>query len=163
MTSNTKSSTSTSLTVKVITPTLKLIVICLFSFQVSWIRKCDLHILTMNTLSTQMTSNTKSSTSTSLTVKVIIPTLKLIVICLFSFQVSWIRKRDLHILTMNNIVYTNDKRHEVIHLNKSNSDWNLQITNSQVTDSGIYECQINTVPKMSKSYVLQVVGKLLRS
>ena len=64
----------------------------------------------------------------------------------------------MHILTMNKIVYTSDTRHEVVHLNKSN-DWNLQISRAQVTDSGIYECQINTVPKRSKSYVLQVVGK----
>ena len=28
------------------------------------------------------------------------------------FQVSWIRKNDLHILTMGTIVYTNDHRDE---------------------------------------------------
>ena len=71
---------------------------------------------------------------------------------------SWIRKRDLHILTMNEIVYTSDPRHKVIHANKSN-DWNLEISDALISDSGIYECQINTVPKRSKSYVLQVVGE----
>lgn len=37
--------------------------------------------------------------------------------------------------------------------------WTLQIKYPQISDSGTYECQINTEPKMSLSYTFNVVGK----
>lgn len=37
--------------------------------------------------------------------------------------------------------------------------WTLQIKYPQPRDSGVYECQINTEPKMSLSYFLEVVGE----
>uniref|UniRef100_A0A182FGG0 Ig-like domain-containing protein n=1 Tax=Anopheles albimanus TaxID=7167 RepID=A0A182FGG0_ANOAL len=36
-------------------------------------------------------------------------------------------------------------------------NWTLQIKYPQVRDSGVYECQINTEPKMSLSYTLNVI------
>jgi len=78
--------------------------------------------------------------------------------------VSWIRKRDLHILTMGSTVYSNDRRIQVVHPNRSEAtrnnnrdDWLLQIHHAEPKDSGVYECQINTEPKRSKGYNLQVV------
>lgn len=38
-------------------------------------------------------------------------------------------------------------------------NWTLQIKYPHLRDNGVYECQINTEPKMSLSYVLNVVGK----
>lgn len=38
-------------------------------------------------------------------------------------------------------------------------DWTLQIKFSQARDSGIYECQVNTEPKMSMGFRLNIVGK----
>lgn len=38
-------------------------------------------------------------------------------------------------------------------------NWTLQIKYPQVRDSGVYECQINTEPKMSLSYELNVIGE----
>ena len=80
-------------------------------------------------------------------------------------QVSWIRKQDLHILTMGSTIYSNDDRIEIVHPNRSDStrnhnrdDWILRLHDTLPSDSGIYECQINTEPKKSKAYVLQVVG-----
>ena len=61
---------------------------------------------------------------------------------------------------MGTIVYTNDQRVRAVHPNGTDSiDWNLDIGNADVEDSGVYECQINTEPKKSKAYVLQVVSK----
>jgi len=61
---------------------------------------------------------------------------------------------------MGPIVYTTDQRVQANHPNSSDSiDWNLIIENSVVQDSGIYECQVNTEPKKSKAYILQVVGE----
>ncbi|XP_046434148.1 zwei Ig domain protein zig-8 isoform X1 [Neodiprion virginianus] len=70
--------------------------------------------------------------------------------------VSWIRKRDLHILTAGILTYTSDQRFQVIRPDKS-ENWTLQIKFPQERDSGIYECQVNTEPKMSLSYRLNVV------
>ncbi|XP_053667170.1 zwei Ig domain protein zig-8-like [Anopheles marshallii] len=71
-------------------------------------------------------------------------------------DVAWIRQRDLHILTMGSSTYTSDQRFQVIRPEGS-VNWTLQIKYPQTRDSGVYECQINTEPKMSLSYVLNVI------
>ncbi|KAJ6643811.1 hypothetical protein Bhyg_08776, partial [Pseudolycoriella hygida] len=106
--------------------------------------------------------------------------------------VSWIRKRDLHILTAGVTVYTSDQRFmnsfvhywqkcnddidaiiEIASLHiatmdesivvtqvnrpKNSSIWTLQIKYPQIRDGGVYECQINTEPKMSLSYTLHII------
>lgn len=72
--------------------------------------------------------------------------------------VSWIRKRDLHILTIGIMTYTNDQRFQSEHVEGSN-DWQLKISYVQEKDSGIYECQVSTEPKISLAFRLAVVGK----
>ncbi|XP_017093891.2 zwei Ig domain protein zig-8 [Drosophila bipectinata] len=71
-------------------------------------------------------------------------------------DVSWIRKRDLHILTAGGTTYTSDQRFQVLRPDGS-ANWTLQIKYPQPRDSGVYECQINTEPKMSLSYTFNVV------
>lgn len=61
---------------------------------------------------------------------------------LSSFKVSWMRKRDLHILTSNNFLYTGDQRFSVIHPQDSD-EWNLKIEYAQPKDAGTYECQVS--------------------
>lgn len=39
--------------------------------------------------------------------------------------------------------------------------WTLQIKYPQLRDAGIYECQINSEPKISLSYALNVIGEYL--
>ncbi|XP_058446688.1 zwei Ig domain protein zig-8-like [Malaya genurostris] len=70
--------------------------------------------------------------------------------------VSWIRKRDLHILSAGMVVYTSDERFQVTRSEKSDV-WTMQIKFAQQRDSGAYECQVNTVPKMSMTFQLNVV------
>ncbi|KAG5682149.1 hypothetical protein PVAND_011521 [Polypedilum vanderplanki] len=69
--------------------------------------------------------------------------------------VSWMRKRDLHILTSNNFLYTGDQRFSVIHPQDSD-DWNLKIEYVQPKDAGTYECQVNTEPKINYAVNLDV-------
>ncbi|KAL5275996.1 hypothetical protein ACFFRR_001677 [Megaselia abdita] len=69
--------------------------------------------------------------------------------------VSWMRKKDLHILTTNIYTYTGDQRFSVIHLPGSD-DFDLRIEYTQPKDSGIYECQVNTEPKMNLAVHLQI-------
>ncbi|XP_062714623.1 uncharacterized protein LOC115268734 isoform X2 [Aedes albopictus] len=73
--------------------------------------------------------------------------------------VSWMRKRDLHILTSNIYTYTGDQRFSVIHPPDSD-DWDLKIEYAQLKDSGIYECQVNTEPKINLAVYLDVTDFL---
>ncbi|KAF7385620.1 hypothetical protein HZH68_014050 [Vespula germanica] len=70
--------------------------------------------------------------------------------------VSWIRKRDLHILTVGILTYTNDQRFQSLHGDGSD-EWTLKISSPQVRDSGTYECQVSTEPKISQAFNLSVV------
>ncbi|KAJ8669423.1 hypothetical protein QAD02_000682, partial [Eretmocerus hayati] len=70
--------------------------------------------------------------------------------------VSWIRKRDLHILTVGILTYTNDQRFQSLHSDGSD-EWTLKISSPQLHDSGIYECQVSTEPKISIAFNLSVV------
>ncbi|XP_054009615.1 uncharacterized protein LOC128892957 isoform X1 [Hylaeus anthracinus] len=70
--------------------------------------------------------------------------------------VSWIRQRDLHILTVGILTYTNDQRFQSGHSDGSN-EWPLLIRSPQVRDSGVYECQVSTEPKISQAFNLSVV------
>lgn len=67
------------------------------------------------------------------------------------------RKRDLHILTSNIYTYTGDQRFSVIHP-LDTDDWDLKIEYVQQRDSGIYECQVNTEPKINLAVNLDVTG-----
>ncbi|XP_066986885.1 zwei Ig domain protein zig-8-like [Macrobrachium rosenbergii] len=68
-------------------------------------------------------------------------------------SVSWIRQRDLHILTVGRYTYTTDDRYQVIH-SRHSTDWILKIKYAQERDSGNYECQVSTKP--IKSYVVHL-------
>lgn len=73
-------------------------------------------------------------------------------------QVSWIRKRDLHILTVGILTYTNDQRFQSLH-SDGTDEWTLKVSSPQLRDSGTYECQVSTEPKISQSFKLNVVSK----
>ncbi|GFR20722.1 IGv domain-containing protein [Trichonephila clavata] len=52
--------------------------------------------------------------------------------------------------------YTSDERFEALHIQKSN-DWTLQIKYTQLRDSGTYECQVSSDPKISFFVNLTIV------
>lgn len=70
--------------------------------------------------------------------------------------VSWIRHRDLHLLTVGKETYTPDQRFQSVH-NPHNDDWALKVLYPQQKDSGIYECQISTTPPVGYSVMFSVV------
>ncbi|XP_069166663.1 kin of IRRE-like protein 1 [Procambarus clarkii] len=70
-------------------------------------------------------------------------------------QVSWIRQRDLHILTVGVSTYTSDDRFKVRHPAESNQ-WFLEISSVTFRDAGVYECQVSTSPKISLPVLLAV-------
>uniref|UniRef100_A0A2S2PCE8 Fibroblast growth factor receptor 2 n=1 Tax=Schizaphis graminum TaxID=13262 RepID=A0A2S2PCE8_SCHGA len=61
---------------------------------------------------------------------------------------SWIRMRDLHILTSGPHLFTNDGRFGIQHPLRDSAIWNLQIKDVSPKDMGSYECQVNTEPKI---------------
>lgn len=71
-------------------------------------------------------------------------------------QVSWVRHRDIHLLTVGRYTYTSDQRFRAIH-HPHSEDWILQIKYPQHRDSGIYECQVSTTPHMSHYIHLNVI------
>ncbi|XP_050296546.1 hemicentin-2-like [Anthonomus grandis grandis] len=72
-------------------------------------------------------------------------------------QVSWIRRRDWHILSSGVFTYTNDERFQILHAEGSD-DWTLQIKYVQKRDNGTYECQISSGQGLLSHFVnLQIV------
>jgi hypothetical protein len=45
---------------------------------------------------------------------------------IFEFQVSWVRHRDIHLLTVGRYTYTSDQRFESIH-SPHTEEWTLRI------------------------------------
>ena len=79
----------------------------------------------------------------------------------FSFQVSWIRVRDLGILSIGKIRYTTDDRFAPLH-EEGNDVWALKIMDVRRADAGKYECQVSyhddVEKKMKKPVALVVLG-----
>ena len=53
---------------------------------------------------------------------------------------SWIRSRDLRILSIGEVRYTRDSRFTPLH-DAGNDVWALKIADAEMADSGEYECQ----------------------
>ncbi|XP_053662760.1 uncharacterized protein LOC128711896 [Anopheles marshallii] len=70
--------------------------------------------------------------------------------------VSWIRRKDYHLLTVGLTTYSSDERFSATHLQNS-EDWTLQIKFVQDRDAGLYECQVSTHPPTSIFLELKVV------
>ena len=73
-------------------------------------------------------------------------------------QVSWLRHRDTHLLTVGRYTYTTDQRFRALHTPGS-EDWPLTIAETRPEDEGLYECQISTTPPLKHFVWLKVVGK----
>lgn len=75
-------------------------------------------------------------------------------------MVFWIRNFDLQILTAGLTTFSSDLRFKVNHENSiDEKDWSLLISNVKAEDQGLYECQVNTEPKMKYNINLFVKGK----
>ncbi|CAG5100263.1 Similar to zig-8: Zwei Ig domain protein zig-8 (Caenorhabditis elegans) [Cotesia congregata] len=71
-------------------------------------------------------------------------------------SVSWIRRRDAHILSVDRTMFIADERFQTIYADGSDT-WTLQIKYVQPRDEGEYECQISTEQKMSHVIYLSVI------
>lgn len=55
--------------------------------------------------------------------------------CFSLLQVSWVRHRDIHLLTVGRYTYTSDQRFEAMH-SPHTEEWTLRIRYAQRKDSG---------------------------
>ena len=77
-------------------------------------------------------------------------------LCTVPVQVSWVRHRDVHILTAGEQSFTSDARFSARH--NTEDEWVLLIKFVQERDAGIYECQIPTQPPQSYPITLNIIG-----
>ncbi|XP_047468736.1 uncharacterized protein LOC125024973 [Penaeus chinensis] len=82
---------------------------------------------------------------------------------MYGSRVSWIRRKDLQLLSVGESMYTNDHRLFVSHSRHSHSKdsrhsqmWFLHMMNVTKGDEGEYECQVSTHPHFSFYTVLKV-------
>ena len=73
-------------------------------------------------------------------------------------QVTWIRHRDVHVLSVGEYTYTTDERFTARH-NRETDEWVLVIKYVQERDAGIYECQIPAETPRSYPVKLNIVGE----
>ena len=73
-------------------------------------------------------------------------------------QVSWIRKSDSYLLTVDRDTFIADSRFESLHLMASDT-WTLHIRNVRPEDQGSYECQVSSEPKTSLLFQLNIICK----
>ncbi|XP_042203776.1 uncharacterized protein LOC121853597 isoform X2 [Homarus americanus] len=71
-------------------------------------------------------------------------------------SVSWIRHRDLHILSVGPVTYTSDSRFQVVP-QEGSGDWVLRLLYSSPRDSGQYDCQVSSTPPIARTTHLTVV------
>ncbi|KOC69551.1 Titin [Habropoda laboriosa] len=71
-------------------------------------------------------------------------------------SVSWIRRRDSHILSVDRTMFIPDERFQALFVDASDT-WTLQVKYVQDRDEGEYECQISTDPKKSHIIKLNIV------
>ncbi|KAK7065801.1 hypothetical protein SK128_021644 [Halocaridina rubra] len=71
-------------------------------------------------------------------------------------KVSWIRRKDLHVLTTGNLLYTTDVRFRMLHLAGS-PYWTLEVASPTLDDAGVYECQVSTQPKIYQRFYLNII------
>lgn len=75
---------------------------------------------------------------------------------IFDLLVSWLRHKDVNLLSVGTYLYTKDPR-MMVSEDLSRGEWELRITEIRHSDAGSYECQINTNPLLSHTIVLTVV------
>lgn len=73
-------------------------------------------------------------------------------------QVSWVRHRDVHILSSNGVTFTSDSRFKV-RADEDAGSYLLIVRAVAVDDEGSYECQISTKPTKTLIVNLFVTGE----
>ncbi|XP_069945061.1 hemicentin-2-like, partial [Cherax quadricarinatus] len=80
---------------------------------------------------------------------------------LHNYTVSWVRARDIHLLTAGKTTYTSD--HRFVGVNPGGGEqWVLRLHHAKPTDAGMYLCQVSVTPPISTSVTLLVTEAAAR-
>ena len=79
----------------------------------------------------------------------------------YCMQISWVRHRDIHLLTVGRYTYTSDQRFSAHHIPLTHF-WQLRIRAVTPRDEGFYECQVSTTPPRGHRIELRVVGERIQ-
>ncbi|XP_066964574.1 junctional adhesion molecule A-like [Macrobrachium rosenbergii] len=80
---------------------------------------------------------------------------------LHNFTVSWVRGRDIRLLTTSTATYTSEKRFVAAKL-AGGSHWLLKIHYVRLSDAGVYLCQVSTSPPITLLVDLSVQESVAR-
>ena len=69
-------------------------------------------------------------------------------------SVSWVRRKDRHILAVDREVFIPDSRFSIL---QSGDRWTLSMRDVMVRDEGTYQCQVSAKNRLSKMIDLVVV------
>lgn len=83
-------------------------------------------------------------------------TLRCKTVNLIKKSVSWLRRKDVKLLSVGTYLYTTDSR-LAVRQDLSGGEWQLVIRDVAFSDAGEYECQVNTSPVLSHTISLAVV------
>lgn len=74
-------------------------------------------------------------------------------------QVSWVRRRgeEMHLLTFGVHTYSSDSRFSLDY--QMPNDWRLLLRSATERDAGVYECQVNVHPPLTRTVYLSVSGE----
>lgn len=73
-----------------------------------------------------------------------------------NLTVSWLRQDTLHILSAGHYTYVSDARYEAAYMKREDL-WELRIKNVEEKDSGLFECQVSSLPVISYFIQLNVL------
>jgi len=62
-------------------------------------------------------------------------------------------------LSLSRSLHPSPSNPEQVVRTADSKDWTLHVKYAQPRDSGIYECQVNTEPKISMAFRLNVIGE----
>ena len=73
--------------------------------------------------------------------------------------VSWLRARDMTVLTVGGLVFSSDPRVSVTSAPGGRSVYQLEVARVRAEDAGRYTCQVNTDQELSLTVQLEVTGE----
>ncbi|XP_050735359.1 uncharacterized protein LOC127007915 [Eriocheir sinensis] len=80
---------------------------------------------------------------------------------LHNYTVSWVRAKDIHLLTAGETTYTSDHRFVAVNPG-GGAQWVLRLHHAQPKDAGTYLCQVSVTPPISTAVKLLVTEATAR-
>lgn len=84
--------------------------------------------------------------------------IQFVIVYIFCHVLSTLLRAVLNCFLFNNPLNWTELTSQVVH-SEGSDEWTLVVRYTQARDAGIYDCQVNTDPKLSRPVTLNVLGK----